>query len=100
MKNKKIQFIVCGVVTLLLIATVGTAVAASAEGARLIELENKAADLSEQNKELNDEIVNSSSLMQIGKVAAASGLTQPDHFVYMNGTGVAMRGTEQVASLP
>ncbi len=91
MRNKKLQKIIGGVLVCLTIATVFFAIKASAEGQTLITLEEKAQTLQTENQELNSEIVNSTSLSQIGKEAQAMGMIQPEKYAYMKGTGVAMR---------
>ena len=99
-KKRKIQILVSLVLTCLLVTTIFFAVKASTKGQTLITLENKAANLQDVNQELKQEIVGSTSLSQIGKAAETMGMTAPEKFFYMDRTGVALRGANQVASLP
>lgn len=87
----KIKKFVIPVLALLLVATILTAVKASAQGGNLVALENKADSLKEQNKNLEDQIVAASSLTQIGKKAVTMGMASPEKFIYLNAQGLALR---------
>jgi cell division protein FtsL len=91
MRNKKLQKIIGVVLTCLTVLTVYFAIRASSSGQKLITLEDKALKLQQENQELNSQILDSTSLSQVGKLATAMGMDKPQKFVYMNGTGVAMR---------
>jgi cell division protein FtsL len=86
-----IKKLVVPVLGLLLVATILTAVKASAQGGNLVALENEAASLKEQNKDLEDKIVAAGSLTQIDKKAAAMGMKTPEKFIYLTQQGLALR---------
>src|SRR5258708_33116673 len=92
---KNIIIVTLGV---LLIATVFFAIEASAQGAILVSLENKAADLQSQNQELSDNLVAATSLSQINKEATNMGMARPEKFVYLTQQGIALRGADQVVA--
>ncbi len=91
MKNKKIQIIIAGMLTCLVVMTIFLATKSSAEGVKLIALENESAKLMSENHELNDRIISSTSLSAINKEASSKGMIKPENFLYINGTGIAMR---------
>ncbi len=87
----KLQKIIIPILAILLVVTIVTAIKASSEGNTLVFLENKAADLEVQNRELKDKIVSSSSLTKIGENATSLGMSQPEKFIYMTREGLALR---------
>ncbi len=91
MKNKKLQLILVSMLTCLIVATIFLATKASAEGSRLIALENESSHLLEANHELNDKIISSTSLTEVSKEASISSMIKPENFLYITGNGIAMR---------
>ncbi len=87
----KIQKIILPIIGVLLIATIITGVKASSRGLELLSLEQKGANLRQENQELKDKIVSSSSLTKIEKDAEKLGMKKPEKFVYMTNSGIALR---------
>lgn len=100
MKNKRIKILVWGTISFLLVAAVFFAMKSSAQGVKLITLETKATTLESENQEIQSEIISDTSLSLIGKEAKTLGLDVPQKYVYLNRDGVALRGADQVATLP
>ena len=88
MKISKVMIIVLGT---LLVMTIFAAAKASAEGMTLISLETKHGELSEQNQELKRQLVTSASLSQVSKKADEIGMIKPEKFIYLTGSGIALR---------
>jgi cell division protein FtsL len=75
------------------ILTVYVTIEAATSGAKLAELERRAAELSEENQRLSGEIVRSSSLRDLGEKAEEMGFSKPSEVVYIS-------EKEAVAKLP
>ena len=91
MKSKKLQITLVSILVSLIIATLFFAVKTSAEGAKLITLENASRQLQEENQELNDRIISSSSLTEVTKEANKIGMIKAENYLYMTGQGIALR---------
>lgn len=75
------------------ILTVYLTIEAATSGAKLAELENRAAELATENQRLSGEIVRSSSLRDLGEKAEEMGFMKPQEVVYIS-------EKEAVAKLP
>ncbi|CAN5307733.1 hypothetical protein BH10PAT1_BH10PAT1_4500 [soil metagenome] len=89
--KKHLKSIGIAVLSTLTIITIFFAVKASNEGSNLLQLEKQADELTQQNRELKDKIVNVSSLSQVSKMASSLGLDKPEKFVYISRQGIALR---------
>jgi hypothetical protein len=75
----------------LIVLTVFFAIKASSQGANLVDLEEESSRLVQENQELKDKIVKSTSLSQIAKQAENMGMVKPENYVYMSNQGIALR---------
>lgn len=91
-KSKKVLILIMGIFLPLIVVTVFLAIKASMEGSVLLSLENESQSLGSENRQLQAEIVNSTSLTKIAEVAKSNGMSEPEKYVYMNQQGIAFRG--------
>jgi cell division protein FtsL len=85
---KNIIILILGI---LFVITVFFGVKASSEGMTLVALNEKAQELQQQNQELKDQIVSSTSLSQVAKQSDSLGLIKPEKYVYLTQQGIALR---------
>ncbi len=91
-KSKKISILIFGIFLPLIIATVFFAIKASMEGSMLLSLEKESETLAAQNRQLQADIVNSTSLTKVSETAKSFGMSEPEKYIYMNQHGIAFRG--------
>lgn len=100
MKKISLHYLIIIVLGVLLAATIIVSLKAGSKGDKLVLLENEQNTLQDENQDLKDNLVAVSSLTRIEKIASDSGMITPDSFLYVSSNSVAMRGINQVASLP
>lgn len=66
------------------IITVFFAIQSGASGAKLTMLESEIRQLGRENKDLSDELVNSTSLSEISRSTEERGFTTPSEIVYVS----------------
>lgn len=85
---KNIIILILGI---LFVTTIFFGVKASSQGMALVTLNEKAQELTQQNHDLKDQIVSSTSLSQVAKQSDSLGLIKPEKYVYMTQQGIALR---------
>ncbi|HWA51946.1 MAG TPA: hypothetical protein VG895_02770 [Patescibacteria group bacterium] len=91
MSKKITRNIIILVLIVLFVGTIFAAVEASAAGNKLVALENKYDELTQENQEMQDKLVGSTSLTSIAKEASSSGMISPEAYVYITNSGIALR---------
>ncbi len=92
-KNKKIQFVLVPTLALFVVAIVFFTIEVSTLGAQLAELENEETRLIKEKQELSVQLIDASSLSEIGEKAEDLGFKKPANIVYIS-------EEEAVAKLP
>lgn len=92
-KNKKIQFVLLPILTLFVVAIVFFTIEMSTLGAQLVELENEEAKLIKERQEFSVQLIDASSLSEIGEKAEDLGFKKPSSIIYIS-------EKEAVAKLP
>ena len=82
-KFLKLSNLMVIVVALLFVATIITAIKSATAGSLLVNLENQANQIEEQNVEIKNQIVLSTSLSQISKQVDSMNMIRPEKFVYL-----------------
>jgi len=91
LKKNNLQYLIIVVLGVLLVATILVSLKAGNKGDKLVLLASEAQALQGENQDLKDNLVATSSLTRIAKVASASGMVVPENFLYISSS---------VASLP
>lgn len=80
----KAQKIIISIIGILIVVTIIVAMKATSEGAALVSLEKKSAELELQNSALKEKVVNGMSLTKIGEDAEKLGFQKPETITYLN----------------
>lgn len=92
-KNKKIQFVLLPILALFVVAIVFFTIEMSTLGAQLVELENEEAKLIKERQKISVQLIDASSLSEIGEKAEDLGFKKPSNIIYIS-------EKEAVAKLP
>lgn len=92
-KNKKIQFVLLPILALFVVAIVFFTIEMSTLGAQLVELENEEAKLIKERQKISVQLIDASSLSEIGEKAEDLGFKKPSSIIYIS-------EKEAVAKLP
>lgn len=83
--TRKMPKIMVVFLVLFALATIFLAIESFAQGAQLVGLESKEAQIESQNEELRSQLVTSTSLSKISDEAQQMGMIVPGKLIYING---------------